>query len=373
MVQAWEALRGTPPPETISEHPVDALYELIPTDPVEIGSGFEVGLGDPPEDPWRIMVVGREPELSLREWVFEAAQLLVVGRGTEGEWIVVDEEEDPLGSNRVYLVSEDGKTPRLIFTTIDDFVEWIVTQSQFEVSLSDQWSDNAASVEKSIEALWQVHPADLFLCYRMGTWPAESSPHPKFTADVPGWRRAGLIWTLAQFWNTREVGLPQGLEVDDLSDVHRDLNRHLRDLQDAIALNEVPVLVADLALDDDQDISQSAMEWMIKFDRALEAAKGGDSGSEEASSALAEKTKGVLLLLQQAVDELIRLEYIELPPKKKSKLIDEMLEAVIKAGDPYATVPKLIETLLESSHVEEVYAEDSELKRIFSMALGLSK
>ena len=49
-----------------------------------------------------------------------------------------------------------------------------------------------------------------------------------------------------------------------------------------------------------------------------------------------------------------------------------MLEAVIKAGDPYATVPSIIETLLESAHVEEVYAEDSELKRVISKALGLS-
>ena len=77
------------------------------------------------------------------------------------------------------------------------------------------------------------------------------------------------------------------------------------------------MLVADLALDDDQEVSQSAMEWMLGFDRALEAAKGAESGSEEASSASAEKTKGLLLLLQQAVDELIRLEHIEIPLEKK--------------------------------------------------------
>ena len=373
MVQAWQALRGTPPPETMSEHPVDALYELIPTEPVEIGPGFEIGLGDPPEDPWRTMIVGSEPEPSLREWVFEAAQLLIVGRGPEGEWIAVDEEEDPLGSNRLYLITEDGKTPRPIFTSIDDFVEWIASPTTFEEILQDRWSANEASLEKSIEALWQMHPADLFLCYRIGTWPAEPITLPSFTADAPGWRRTGLLWTLVQFRETREVALPPGVERDDLCDVHLDLYRHLRDLQDAIALSEVPVLVADLALDDDQDVSQSAMEWMIRFDRALEAAKGGDSGSEEASTALAEKTKALLHLLQQAVDELIRLEHIELPPKKKGTLVEEMLEAVIKAGDPYSTVPSLIETLLESDHVEEVYADDSELVRIFSTALGLSK
>ena len=370
LAEAWQKLQGSEPPEDLPDHPVDMLFELLPAEPIDVVAGFKVGLAESSEDPWRRMIVDRDPEEALKAWVFEAAQLLLVGRGPSDEWLAVDEEDDPKGNNRVYLVSADGKSAQMLFPTIERFVKWVVSSKAPPAPSSDQWSKNPASVEGSLDALWRLHPADLFLCHRMGTWPSETPPLPKVSSDTAGWRRVALLWTLACFTSTKEAHIPEEMLDEELTPVHSDLIDHLAELQAAIVADEVPTLVADLALDDDEEAAHAAMDWMIAFDRAREKR---EDARDEAASEMAEKTKGALLLLQQALDELIRLEHIEVPQARKSKLVESMLEAVIKAASPYATVPALIETLLDSPYVEEVYADDSELERVLSRALGLAR
>jgi hypothetical protein len=366
--RAWREARGTAPPRDLPHHPVDALAALVPDEPVELAGGIVLGgCADLPPDPWHRMIVGRETELPKLVWVFETACLLPIGRARDDAWLAVDQEEDDAERNRVYLIDAEGASARTLFKSIPDLLKWIAAQGRLPKLSNDAWSKRPASVEACFAPLSALHPARLFESWRTRKLPAGPEAEPAFSPGEPGWRRTASLWTLAHFWISKESALPPGLTAGDVATSHRALLRHLTDLAEAMEAGEVPALVADLALHEDADIAQAALDWMLAFDAARPPV------AKPQESAVAERTQGLLLLLQKAVDDLMRLGAIEVPAKSRDRLVEDLLEALVKASNASQIVPLLIESLIESSLVEEVYADDSRLERILEAALGMRK
>jgi hypothetical protein len=363
--KAWEALHGDVPVPTALESPLDALTILIGLRQLELPTGHQLEITDDLfGDPWPAMLVGAEPEAANRGWAFQAAQLLVIGRGPQDEWLAIDEERDPEGRHRVYQIGAGGRMAHLLFPDLDGLLEWLCDPRPVGAAKPDQWSGQQPSVERSLELLWRLHPGVLYQSYRMGVWPADKPEPPAVDPESPGWGRMGVIWTLARFRQKQTAEVSPQLEGMELSDAHLLLMERLEDLEEAILLDDVPSYLADLALEEDDEVSQAARSWMDQFDRARADPKGS-------TAVLAEETRGLLGLLQVAVDELIRLELIEIHPQRRAKLVEELLEVTLKVPRADLLIPSLIEHLLDSRNVEEVFADDSQLGKVLSVALGL--
>lgn len=365
--QAWDALYGGPPPDDVAEAPLRGLPELLVPGPVLLETGHRFGdLSGLPEDPWIEMLVRPEADLALAAWAFRAARLLPMGRGPDNEWLVVDLEADPGGDHRTYVLDPQGRNPVLLFGDLDELLRWLSAPCDVEPVASDAWSEHLASVECSLGLLWRLHPTLLFGAFRDGAWPDDGIEEPVVDLGSPGWRRLALIWTLAHFRRSREPAVPLDLDPSTLTPTHQILLERLRDLGEAIRADEVPVFVADLSLDDDEEVSQAAMDWMLLFDQAR-------AEPERTPTELMERTQGLLALLQRAVEELIRQELIEVEPQRRTRLVEDLLEVTLKAPRPDAVIPRVLEELMESRNVEEVFADDTELRRVLAAALGFSK
>ncbi len=364
-VQAWEALHGEAPLPTDLETPLEALMLLFAQDVVELPTGhvFEIS-EDLFLDPWPEMLVSPQPERANRDWIFQAAQLLLIGRGPQGEMLALDMEGDSEGRHRVYQIGAGGRMAHLLFPDLDELLAWLCAPEVVPPRKPDRWAANVASIERSLELLWRLHPSVLFQSYRMGVWPSDRVDPPEVDPERPGWQRLALIWTLAQFREHRRTEVPPQLEGMELSSFYQDLLERLEDLEEAMLLDDVPTLLAEMALEDEEDLASAAQSWMEQFDRARTDPKG-------ATAMLAEETKGLMGLLRQAVDELVRLELIEVIPQRKPKLVEDLLEVTLKTPNVNQVIPALIEELLESRNVEEVFADDNELTRVLSVALGM--
>lgn len=369
MSRVWREVRGAAPPADLPDDPLDALAVLVPDAPVVLGGGLVLGgCAELPSDPWRRMFVGGATELAALAWVLEAARLLPVGRARDDGWLAVDLEADDADRHRVYTLDAQGTSAKTVFKALPDFFEWLAKPGRLPRAAADAWSKRPASVEATLEPLWKLHPSLLVAAYRARKLqPGPAAVEPEVEPGAAGWRRAALVWTLAHFWQTKEAALPPGVAERDVAPVHTLLLGHLSDLADAIAAGEVPALVAELALDDDAELAQGALDWMLAFDATREPPQ------KPVDPAVSERTRGLISLLQAAIDELLRQGAIEVPARAKDRLVEELLETVGKASNAGQIVPLLIESLLESSFVEEVYADDSKLQRILEASLGMKK
>jgi len=364
-LKAWDSLYGTAPPDEMDGSPLGGLPDLLMPGPVVLETEHRIGdLSGLPEDPWPPMLVGPERDSAMTAWIFRAARLLPLGRGPSEEWIVVDLETDLDGRHRTYLLDPDGKGPALLFVALDDLFRWLAAPSALVPIRGDRWSADPTSLEKSLPLIWQLHPALLYTAFCEGGWPKDRMDDPLVEKDRPGWKRAAIIWTLTRYRRRREVDAPPGVEITDLTPTHQVLLEHLRDLSEALEANEIPEFVADLTLDEDEEIAEAALEWMARFDQVrLEP--------RSPTAELAEETQGIMKVLAQALEELVRLEHVELVEDRGPKLVEDLLEVTLKAPRPDMVIPRLIERLLESKSVEEVYATDHELHQVFSSVLGM--
>jgi len=362
--QAWEAVWGAPPPEAVPASLLEALPHLLPPAAFELGAGYNLDeCMELPPDVWREMIVFDRTEPRLA-WVFEAAQLFVIGRGPDDSWLAVD-TDDASGSYPTYEIAATGHEARMLLPTIASLYEWIASPGSPPEPTANPSAGDAGSLESCLTALWQLHPVNFFAAHCAGAELGEPDELPEYAADVTGWRRLAIIWTLDRFRKTREVALPKGLKREMISDPHLTLGEYLHDLAEALEVDDVPAVVAELSLDEDPEIADAAVEWMARFDDVRQ------DEPEEPPSDLAEKTRGLLELLNAVVAELISQEHIEVEEEQLPKLAEQLLEAVIKAGSPKAAVPALIDKLLDSRNVEEVFADDAQLERVIAKALGM--
>lgn len=364
-LKAWDSLYGTAPPDEMDGSPLGGLPDLLMPGPVVLESGHRFGdLSGLPEDPWPAMLVGHERDAAMAAWVFRAARLLPLGRDPDEGWIVVDLETDLEEHYRTYLLDPDGKNPELLFDDLEGLFHWLAEPGELSVIRPDRWSADPASLEKSLPLIWQLHPALLYEEFLEESWPADRVDDPLVEEGRPGWKRAAVIWTLSRYRRRKEVEVPPNIEMTDFTPTHQLLVEHFKDLTEAMQTNEIPEFVADLTLDEDEEIAEAALEWMARFDQVRLEPR---SPTEE----LAEETQGIMKVLALALEELVRLEHIELVEGRGPKLVEDLLETTLKAPRPDMVISRLIERLLESKSVEEVYATDHELHQVFVKVLGV--
>jgi hypothetical protein len=74
--------------------------------------------------------------------------------------------------------------------------------------------------------------------------------------------------------------------------------------------------------------------------------------------------------LEKALDRLIRENLAEVDEAHRPPLVAELLAAAANAETPHKMLKKTVRTLVNSDHVEEIYATDDELRDILKEEIG---
>lgn len=78
----------------------------------------------------------------------------------------------------------------------------------------------------------------------------------------------------------------------------------------------------------------------------------------------------LLVSIETALDRLIKAEQLEVEADRRPGLMAELLAAAANAETPNKMLKKVVRTLVDSEHVEEVYASDDELREVLRDAIG---
>ena len=92
--------------------------------------------------------------------------------------------------------------------------------------------------------------------------------------------------------------------------------------------------------------------------------------AEDEDDALSPYERHLAGALASTLDRLVREELVELEEAQREPLLAELLAAAANAETPKRMLKKTVRTLVDSDHVEELYATDDELRRILSEEIG---
>jgi hypothetical protein len=328
-------------------------------------------------DLWARMIVAAQPEPYLVRWAYEALSLACIGQDASEKLVLVDREADGDGYRRVYLGDTDEAHLALLFTDVDTFVEWVLDHLDKKGNVPkaklDAWARDARSAERCIEPLMHMHPARIFEGYRMKRWLEPAPSLPAYRPGGVGASRSCVLQALQGFLRDKQARLPDRADDADVLPVLTTLIEQLEDLGAAMAEEEVPSIVAEAALSDDAELADAATRWMELFDRARSQVNRGDP-------AMVEATQQMLAGIRNALEEMRRRELLELDAPVVGALADELLEVALKAmpmattlgrGGPKHLLTAIRESLLDSDRIEDCFADDREIDRIFGASLGL--
>lgn len=102
----------------------------------------------------------------------------------------------------------------------------------------------------------------------------------------------------------------------------------------------------------------------------LLAVPDNDDEPEERVDLTSERTKPLRDAVYKALQELIAAEHIEILPENMDLVADELSYAWFDARNPRHALKKLRKACVNSDSIEEIYADDRTLERIFRRALG---
>lgn len=315
---------------------------------------------------WSEMLLFADDAMRMR-WASWAAGLEPLGI-YQGRELHLDRLQDEAGAHRVYEVDPAF---RRVARDADDLLDALASGAWMEDELEDPWRTHPRSAERVVPLLRRWHPAELFRAHRDRHWP-KPPPPPKFVGLGPGWIRGVMVYLLASFYRTKKVALPD-VDLSELLGVQHDLIARLEDLEQAIAHDDVPERVALLALQDDERISEAAQQWMARFDDARTRPATTQASSNEASNA------DVRAGLRAAIETLVKKELLELENGARSELEDELTESFFKSVslvdrgvhvDRALVIRRLVDTMIDSDAVIDVYGDDETLAQIFAVAMG---
>lgn len=332
------------------------------------------------EDLWVTMMTSAEDEPAATsgklDWVMSAAQLVLVGDSEDGRRLWVDRETDDQGKRRVYASPFDDCKPTLCFPEVDELFAWVAGHlDDFDGDLPtlppDTWSQDPRSAEGVMSLLLALHPTRLFEAYRSGTWVAEVPEVPAYQSGGPAQGRLALLDSLAGCArHKRLTALPGKLKPADLTPVHRVLRERLGDLVAAMDADEVPAFIKRLADDERPDVQEAAAAWV----RGFEAARRPTEKTAEAQA-----TDQMLSRIRLGLQELRGRELLDIEEEALPQLSEELLEVAMKtmpfaqamgSAGPRHLVDAIIEAMVDSPLLEDVYGEDAELYSVFAQSLG---
>jgi hypothetical protein len=74
--------------------------------------------------------------------------------------------------------------------------------------------------------------------------------------------------------------------------------------------------------------------------------------------------------LESTLDRLLRENLLEVDEAHRPPLLAELLAAAANAETPKRMLKKTVRTLVDSDHVEEIYATDEQLREILAEEIG---
>ena len=318
---------------------------------------------------WSDMLVFASDDARMR-WSWVAAGLEPLGT-LAGRALYLDRLEDEAGAHRVYEVDPIQRVAR----DADDLIDVLLGGEWMRDDADDPWREHPRSAERVVPLLRRLHPSELFRAHRDRHWP-EPPPTPQFIGLGPGWIRGAMVYLLASFFRTKRVMLPEGADLSELLGVQHDLIARLEDLEQAIVHDEVPERVALMALHDDERIAEAAIQWMERFDDArgrTTHAFAAPHASDHASNA------DVRAALRAAVKTLLKKELLELEDGGRTQLEDELAESFFKSVglvdrgvhvDRAHVIRALVDAMIDSDAVVDVYGDDATLTGVFAVAMG---
>ncbi len=300
--------------------------------------------------------------------------------------------------------------------------------------LSDAWEEGPTSGMYVLEALLEMPFAEAWDALSRGEWPVVDSLRKPFRdKGKEGWQRSFSLWLVERFLESRVLTLPSGVKASELDAAHRELVRQIAALEEALHTGLVPDLIEQLALSDDEALARRAREWIARYE-AWRAASGPDedeeedeeppfdarklaeailgakavggakaaleqelekkepakkgkatkaksktkvADDEEAEPELAEEapvdtpfTRKLRAVIAQSLEDMVRREILEIGPEHREKLVAELVEAAADARSAQHMLKQLTRTLVDSEHVEEIYASDDEVSELFRAYMG---
>jgi hypothetical protein len=422
----WAATGAEGELPDLPEAPLDALVELLDRAAGRTGA-FELldisrdpypGIAvDDAEEPWRLL------------WAIQLAQLEpFVSPALPGMTFLVDTVADPSGRHRVYAHAERPEDA-LEFASVADALHYMAAQAlrargeldaaglsavveAHATELADEWEEGPSSGMYVLESLLDLPFAEAWDALSRGEWPVVDSLRRPFRGKgKEGWQRAFSLWLVERFLESRVLTLPSGVKAAELDAAHRELVRQLAALEEALHTGLVPELIEQLATDEGR-LGQRARAWIARFDAACAApeptepeeeelpfdarklaeailgAKGksaakGKPGKrpaiddEEAEPPLAEEgpvdtpfTRKLRAVIAQSLEDMVRREILEIGPEHRDSLVAELVEAAADARSAQHMLKQLTRTLVDSDHVEELYASDDEVSELFRAHMG---
>ncbi len=324
-------------------------------------------------DPWPSLAVdvGDVVDATVR-WALELGEMLTLALHDDGRRLVVDTFADPDGEHFVFEVTPDGAVGSLRFDRLGAFLAWVTALALHGTLPASPLSPvsrgmvfdprYARTGMGALPLFLRLSPRVFYQAWRLRRWPDQVPSAPPYEAGRTPTRSAAL-WTLVTFLRTQRVTVPPGLAPGDQPLALRLLLERLRELEVAIKRDEVPEYIAGLALGDDPAIALAAKDWIARFDDIRRAVV--DTGGSEAA-----EYRAVVDAMTKAVKSLERTGAIELVPKSRVALVEELLSVMSAAHGGDAAVRSGIAVLMGSPHVAEVFADDAVLARALRLALG---
>lgn len=381
METLWRAAGGPSPLPDLGREPLEALIGFLAMGH-EMAPGLERWRLEDQPDPFPAIALGLSPaEAELRMAVQTVGLIPFRTPWVEDLTLYVDPLLDKKKRHRVYAREEKTLPGRLhaSFGSIEEALVWLCPLAEGKKQkekprLADAWEQEPSSAGFLLERLLLLSPVRLWEALRKQQWPAPPVPlQPQAVkrGRAAGWQRRLCLSLLEQLWTERQTTLPEGLKARDLLPEQLAFCQHLLQLGRA-AQGDVPPLMMDFLKNENRAVQEGAARWIEEFTGVA----GTTDGAEEELDTDEEEGPGgtsfeavLAPRLSRAISGLRARGMIELESENHEDLVDDLVERAAGAGDPATMLDRILEGLMDSRWVEEVFANDEDLRKVIVAAL----
>lgn len=375
----WSAAGAQDPMPALEGDAVAALAQLV--DAMERGElesrGWTRWRIDEEADPYPAIAFADSGYALLVAAVQVAGLLPLQCEALQDMTLYVDPIPGPGGEIRALLRDEEllPGLPHSQFTTLDETLRWMTLVSsgadRSSMSLSPLQGapdpNTGGGVLEAIVGLEAIAGASLG-----GVWRAAANrdaselrvaPEAAVTIDPgdrsPGWGRRVCLWVLHKLLQGSPIPAAGELEEPQMTAPQRAFIDHLRQLELALG-GEVPDLVTDTMNGSNDALAARAADWLDAFEQAEDEADAEPQGFEQVMNSVL-----LRVLADLEAEELLEVEAGSMPA-----LAAELTTLAADAPTPKKMLKILVEAVVESDLVEEVYADDNTLAERFARAFG---
>jgi hypothetical protein len=341
------------------------------------------------DDPYVGLVFSPDRDAIRLRWAASIADLDVFSvSAISDRWLAVDTVADSEGKHRVYGLDGDGELAWL-FASIEEAFDGVAALLSKKAPLPkarahDAYEKRGVSGRAVFDALLDLPLPEGWDAFADGQWPLVRPTQPRPSdPEAPGFARMFALWATERFLQTRRVELPDWLRPETLGAAQRDLVTHLERFERAMAKAIVPDLVERAAEHPDDVIAERASTWIGRHeayraemtweendddDRATSSAPPPSSDEEEEPQT--PFARHLREALGKILDTFVEEGVVELVAGGRDPLLRELVIAGSDAQSAKHLLSRLSRSMLDSEHVEELYATDEAIEDRLKRALG---